>query len=483
MMTTNRIFLLFSVFFIVSACASAQMASNPTNNPEQWVSQLEADLADARSQDVNVLSPGLYDQAQSSLLIAKQALERGGKLSAIEKDVAEGNDSLKKAEEIAQVSRTILGETNNARTKALKVGADRLGEPYMAVERQYLKLTKSIENDNLSYAQKNALEVQGAFRKLEIMAIKKSALGNARKMMADADKAKLQKIAPSAYGVAETALNEAEIYAGQNPYEAEMISQKNLHAEFMARRLMAISESSKTFQSMTPESSAIYVENLFAQLGQALNTGDMRDKTVDAQLGALAAAAGTMERNNLSLEKEKTNFQHEIAVLEQQLTGVQGISQEQAVAKSRLSAKSAFNEQFNTVQRYFDADEAEVYKQGGNLVIRLRGIKFPVGQATLTPENYTLLSKVQRAIQTFDQPKVTIEGHTDSSGSTQINHELSLERAGAVKTYLVANKTLPENHIQAAGFGPDRPLAPNTTPEGRAINRRIDVLISPTQAP
>ena len=52
--------------------------------------------------------------------------------------------------------------------------------------------------------------------------LKKAPLGNARKMMADADKAKLQKIAPSAYGVAETALNEAEIYAGQNPYEAEI---------------------------------------------------------------------------------------------------------------------------------------------------------------------------------------------------------------------------------------------------------------------
>ena len=82
----------------------------------------------------------------------------------------------------------------------------------------------------------------------------------------------------------------------------------------------------------------------------------------------------------------------------------------------------------------------------------LRGIKFPVGQATLTPENYTLLSKVQRAIQTFDQPKVTIEGHTDSSGSTQINHELSLKRAGAVKTYLVANKTLPEKSYSGGGI-------------------------------
>jgi OOP family OmpA-OmpF porin len=158
------------------------------------------------------------------------------------------------------------------------------------------------------------------------------------------------------------------------------------------------------------------------------------------------------------LKRKKTNFQHEITALEHKLTGVQGVSREQAIAKSRLSEESAFNEQFNTVQRYFDSDEAEVYKQSGNLVIRLRGIKFPVGQATLTPENYTLLSKVQRAIQTFDQPKVTIEGHTDSTGSTQINQELSQKRAEAVKTYLVANKTLPENQIQAAGFGPNRPL-------------------------
>ena len=61
---------------------------------------------------------------------AKQGLDKGAKLSDIQEYVAEGNASLKKAEEIAQVSRTILGETNKARDKALKVGADKLGEPY-----------------------------------------------------------------------------------------------------------------------------------------------------------------------------------------------------------------------------------------------------------------------------------------------------------------------------------------------------------------
>ena len=106
-----------------------------------------------------------------------------------------------------------------------------------------------------------------------------------------------------------------------------------------------------------------------------------------------------------------------------------------------------------------------------------------MGQAVLTPENYTLLSKVQNSIQTFGHPEVTKELHTDITGSAQKNQELYQKLTEAVKTYLVANKTLPENRIRATGYGPDRPLAPNTTPEGRAINRRIDVLITPYQTP
>jgi outer membrane protein OmpA-like peptidoglycan-associated protein len=188
-----------------------------------------------------------------------------------------------------------------------------------------------------------------------------------------------------------------------------------------------------------------------------------------------------VEQKNKMLEEESKGYQAQIADLKQQLAGLQGYSREQEAAKQKLAAEREFNERFNQVQSYFRPDEAEVYKQGGQLVIRLRGINFPVGQATLTPDNYTLLSKVQKAIRTFDQPTVTIEGHTDSTGAKAVNQELSQKRAQAVKTYLVANNTLPEYRIRAAGYGPDRPLAPNTTAEGRAINRRIDVLIMPAK--
>ncbi len=315
------------------------------------------------------------------------------------------------------------------------------------------------------------------------MAIKNSAIGDARKMMADADKARVQKTAPTAYNDALQALNEADAYIGQNPYEADIISQKAAHAEFMARRMMSIDESGKKFQVMTPEASALYVEGLLARLEKTMNSGDLRDKRIDAQLSAMTGTVEAMGQKNRSLEKDNLNYQSQIANLEQQLTGLQGYSREQEAAKRKLAAEREFNEKFNKVQRFFRPDEADVYKQGGQLVIRMRGIQFPVGQATLTPENYTLLSKVQQAIETFGQPTVTIEGHTDSTGSAQTNQELSQKRAEAVKTYLVANKTLPSSRIRATGYGPSRPLAPETTPEGRAMNRRIDVLITPSQTP
>jgi outer membrane protein OmpA-like peptidoglycan-associated protein len=95
------------------------------------------------------------------------------------------------------------------------------------------------------------------------------------------------------------------------------------------------------------------------------------------------------------------------------------------------------------------------------------------------PENYLLLSKVQKAVRTFGEPEVVIEGHTDTTGSTAVNELLSQQRADAVREYLIANQTVPEERVTSLGYGSIRPLASNATEEGRAINRRIDVIISP----
>jgi outer membrane protein OmpA-like peptidoglycan-associated protein len=152
---------------------------------------------------------------------------------------------------------------------------------------------------------------------------------------------------------------------------------------------------------------------------------------------------------------------------------------EKKALEDRMEAERRFNQLYTEAQGYFKPEEAELYKKGTQLIIRLRAMQFPVGKAIIMPNNYDLLSGVQRAVRTFGEPNVTVEGHTDSTGSEALNEHLSQERAEAVLRYLVANKTLPEGKIVAVGYGSKRPLASNETAEGRAVNRRIDIIISP----
>jgi len=159
------------------------------------------------------------------------------------------------------------------------------------------------------------------------------------------------------------------------------------------------------------------------------------------------------------------------------------MEEERRVVEGRLASERRFNQLYNEVSGLFTPKEAECYKQGLQMVIRLRSMQFPVGESIILPDNYALLTKVQQSIRTFGEPGVVIEGHTDSTGSPEFNELLSQQRADAVRQYLLANQTVKEGQIVAAGYGASRPLAPNTTVEGRAINRRIDVVITPGSIP
>ena len=102
-----------------------------------------------------------------------------------------------------------------------------------------------------------------------------------------------------------------------------------------------------------------------------------------------------------------------------------------------------------------------------------RTIAFEVGNATLTPAGTKVLDDLVPVLHKFSGRRFEIVGHTDDSGSREHNVALSAARAEAVKTYLAA-KGIPPGDIVTSGAGPDRPIAPNTTAEGRARNRRIE---------
>jgi len=100
-------------------------------------------------------------------------------------------------------------------------------------------------------------------------------------------------------------------------------------------------------------------------------------------------------------------------------------------------------------------------------------ILFAVNKADLTPHATELLGKVAAFLQKNQQYLVEIQGNTDSTGPMAWNMKLSQMRADSVKDYLV-EQGIAADRLTTKGFGPNEPIAPNNTAEGRAQNRRVD---------
>lgn len=103
----------------------------------------------------------------------------------------------------------------------------------------------------------------------------------------------------------------------------------------------------------------------------------------------------------------------------------------------------------------------------------LEGVNFRTGSAELTEESYTKLDEVYEQLDKYSDRKYEIAGHTDNTATDRINIKLSLDRANAVREYLV-NRGVDGKRLVAKGYGSSRPKADNKTAAGRAINRRIE---------
>lgn len=123
---------------------------------------------------------------------------------------------------------------------------------------------------------------------------------------------------------------------------------------------------------------------------------------------------------------------------------------------------------------------ASVKQETRGLVITLSGsVLFASAKSDLLPGAQVKLGEVADALAKQDPlSKIVIEGHTDSQGGASYNQDLSQRRAQAVLDYLVS-RGVAKDRVVAQGFGPTRPVADNNSPEGRANNRRVEIVVQP----
>jgi outer membrane protein OmpA-like peptidoglycan-associated protein len=144
------------------------------------------------------------------------------------------------------------------------------------------------------------------------------------------------------------------------------------------------------------------------------------------------------------------------------------------------------------VGNYMDRQEQElrrelastgvrVQRNGDNIRLIMPGnITFATNDSSIRPEFYSTLNAVSTVLEKYNQTNVLVEGHTDNVGADQYNLQLSIRRAESVGNYL-ASQGVSVPRIRALGYGETQPLVANSTDDGRAQNRRVEIQLTPVQ--
>lgn len=109
--------------------------------------------------------------------------------------------------------------------------------------------------------------------------------------------------------------------------------------------------------------------------------------------------------------------------------------------------------------------------------IRLGDVLFDFNKAQLKPTALLLLKNIFKQKELNNIDSIFVEGHTDSIGSETQNLQLAFQRSQSVKTWLIKENVLPDNKVTIHAFGKSRPIASNKTPQGRSLNRRVELII------
>ena len=137
------------------------------------------------------------------------------------------------------------------------------------------------------------------------------------------------------------------------------------------------------------------------------------------------------------------------------------------------------DQQEAALRQRLDASGVSVTRVGDDIVLNMPGsLTFAAGSAEIDARFFEVLNSVARALSEFDLTLVDVYGHSDSSGTALANLKLSESRAESVALFLIEEGVDPKR-VLVRGVGASQPIAPNTTPEERAQNRRVEIRVAP----
>ncbi len=457
MLNMLKIFKVLKATVLLGVCAGMlACASKPKHsfsletNPEAEEKNVSMKLESLNREQIDVLSPVHFKKAENALVKARKQIADKGDRTDILNQLQLAQTEMDRAKVHGDQWKAELKEVTAAREKTVAAG----------VHAYFSKDLKDIDDDLTDITEekfeagqnsKEAARLQKRYMDLELKSTQKNSLHGAREMIKTARQEGAKRYASETLEKADMAVLNADRQIEANRNQPEAYRDSVEVATSTARELLAITLASKDARGKTPEEIALAIR---AQQKQ-LEAKDLQATQALQQVDSLAA----------------TNVSQGAQITSQ--------SQELSVANARIATEQEMQAKIKEIEGKFSKNEADVYRQDGNVVVRLKSMQFSSSRADLPAASLSVLAKVKSVVGELQAKKVVIEGHTDSVGAREINQKISQDRAEAVSKYLTTDAPTGLN-VETVGYGFDKPLASNKTKAGRAENRRVDIVITPS---
>lgn len=242
----------------------------------------------------------------------------------------------------------------------------------------------------------------------------------------------------------------------------------------------ALAKADREWADDHDESETSHLAYLASQRAE-IATNTARSRQLDANLKQAGSDADRIRLQARTQEADQARMRADAQARNAQLAQQQAMSAEQRAAQQQANAAAAMaqanmaQDQVRALQAQLRDMEAQQTERG--LLVTLGDVLFAFNKAELSAQAAPRLDKLANFLKQFPDRKMLIEGYTDSVGSDSYNQDLSERRAMAVRDALV-QRGVDTSRINARGYGKAHAVADNASPEGRAMNRRVEIVIA-----
>lgn len=419
-----------------TGCSSMEKVKLDSSTPTEAIGEVETMRTMGQKNQDDLYAADSFEEGTEYLQEAKESLADGDENKEIMNDLRVAKAQFMNARKETNNIKYRPEAINDARMHAVQAGVYNSKELSERLEDIDEDVIDDTDDFTETLSPETVSEYQQKYYKLEADAVQHKELARFREIIESAEENDAESLAPNIYKQAKTDLKAAENTIAQNPRDPDQYQE-------------SVMKTNKTVK---------WLDDIMTKLtGVAKGSSEKVAHKLVAQDRKIGRLSTTVQ----GLETDLTITNTELAS-----------TQAQAM---KAGQKARYYKVYKAVNNEFSPKEAEVYQQGDKLILRLKDLNFASGSAQIPNNSTELLAKIGSIIDNIKPDEIQVQGHTDSTGSSSYNQQLSKKRANAVKKFLTANNY--SYDVQAVGYGQSKPLADNSTDKGRKMNRRVDIII------